>query len=117
MICWYNFKHFRLYALSSLCISYAFQPRSSPTCYFPSRLFSDHPELQTYFKGMAKLTPEELQGSKRLSAHAHTVLLNISGIVDNLDDVETLAIILEKIGMSHKRRGIAKDSFDVSILS
>jgi len=41
----------------------------------------------------------------------------IQGIVDNLDDGETLTILLEKIGSSHKRRGIQTDNFKVSLSS
>ena len=74
------------------------------------------PESQSYFKAFANKTPEELKTDKRLAAHASTVMLAISGIVDNLGDAETLVHILKTTGRNHKRRGISKDAFIVSYI-
>ncbi|XP_042887295.1 globin-like [Penaeus japonicus] len=74
-------------------------------------LFRTEPELQTRFKGFANKTEEELKTNKRLAAHASTVMLAITGLVDNLDDVTCLVEMLNSTALNHKRRGIPKEDF------
>ncbi|XP_069977867.1 globin [Penaeus vannamei] len=76
-------------------------------------LFRAEPELQTRFKGFADKTEEELKTNKRLAAHASTVMLAITGLVDNLDDVTCLVEMLNATALNHKRRGVPKKDFEL----
>lgn len=75
------------------------------------RFFKDMPSAQSHFKAFATLSAERLKTDKRLAAHASTVMLSISGIVDNLGDTEVLLHILKTTGKNHKNRGIPKEAF------
>ncbi|ROT84928.1 hemoglobin [Penaeus vannamei] len=80
-------------------------------------LFRAEPELQTRFKGFADKTEEELKTNKRLAAHASTVMLAITGLVDNLDDVTCLVEMLNATALNHKRRGLPQPSTFTSLPS
>ena len=80
---------------------------------FVSRLFETHPVLQTRFKGFAGKSSEQLRTNKRVAAHGSSVLLAITGMVDNLDDVSCLVEMLKTTGRNHVKRGIPKEDFEV----
>nr|XP_053653311.1 globin-like isoform X1 [Cherax quadricarinatus]XP_053653313.1 globin-like isoform X1 [Cherax quadricarinatus]XP_053653314.1 globin-like isoform X1 [Cherax quadricarinatus] len=75
------------------------------------RLFQDAPLIQTRFKGFVGLTEDELRTNKRLVAHGTTVLMAITSMVDNIDDVSVLVELLKNTGANHNTRGIPKDDF------
>ena len=74
-----------------------------------------HPEYQQYFKAFNKVSLEDLEKSPFLKAHATSVMSAINEVVCNLDEVEILGILLEKIGFSHARREIRRIHFEVRI--
>lgn len=76
-------------------------------------MFEAEPELQTRFKGFAGKSKAELRNSKRLVAHGTTVLMAISSLVDNLDDVSVLVELLKNIAANHKERGIPYHDFQL----
>ncbi|XP_045602393.1 globin D, coelomic [Procambarus clarkii] len=75
------------------------------------RLFQDEPIIQTRFKGFAGVPEAELRKSKRLVAHGTTVMMAITSMVDNLDDVSVLVELLKNTGANHKNRGIPREDF------
>lgn len=76
-------------------------------------MFEAEPVLQTRFKGFAGKSKEELQKSKRLTAHGTTVFMAITSMVDNLDDVSVLVELLKNTGTNHKERGVPKHDFEL----
>ncbi|XP_065579018.1 globin-like isoform X1 [Artemia franciscana] len=74
--------------------------------------FMAHPEYQQYFKAFNKVSLEDLEKSPFLKAHATSVMSAINEVVCNLDEVEILGILLEKIGFSHARREIRRIHFE-----
>ncbi|XP_076041209.1 globin-like [Oratosquilla oratoria] len=76
-------------------------------------LFQTHPHLQNRFRGFKGKTIEELRVNKRLVAHGSTVLMAVTSLVDNLDDVSVLVELLKTTGKNHKDRGVQKNDFEL----
>jgi hemoglobin-like flavoprotein len=64
------------------------------------------------FKSFANVPLDQLQGNKRLEAHAKAVLYAISQLVDNLDDVELIIEMLKRQARNHKSREVTSVMFD-----
>jgi len=77
------------------------------------RLFKKHPETQLVFKSFKGQQPESLADNKRLAAHATTVMASVATLVDNLDDIDTLLELLNKVAENHKRRGLPIQYFEM----
>lgn len=77
------------------------------------RFFDKLPAAQKRFSSFADLPRDELAASKRLKAHANSVMYSIDSIVCNLDDPEVLEEMLLKIGNNHGRRRIPEGEFMV----
>jgi hemoglobin-like flavoprotein len=78
------------------------------------RLFETYPSYQNIFSSFKGQSLDELSRSALLRAHAHTAMQGISTIVDNLEDVETLSHLVEKLVQNHHRRGVSSEHFKVS---
>nr|CBN88274.1 hemoglobin [Carcinus maenas] len=76
-------------------------------------MFQEEPVLQTRFKGFAGKSIEELKNSKRLAAHGTTVVMAITAMVDNLEDVSVLVELLKNTGANHRDRGVPKGDFEL----
>lgn len=57
---------------------------------------------------------EELPKHPQLKAHAITVMYAVTSIIDNLDNNDVLINLLQKTAISHRRRKIPAEAFDVS---
>ncbi|XP_049799452.1 globin C, coelomic-like isoform X3 [Schistocerca nitens] len=77
------------------------------------RFFDKLPSAQKRFPSFADMPRDELATSKRLKAHANSVMYSIDSIVCNLDDPEVLEEMLLKIGNNHGRRKVPEDEFKV----
>ncbi|KAK3854693.1 hypothetical protein Pcinc_038843, partial [Petrolisthes cinctipes] len=75
------------------------------------RLFREHPQIQTRFRGFDGKSEAELKTSKRLVAHATTVMMAITSLVDNIDDPSVLVELLTTTGQNHHNRGVQKNDF------
>jgi hypothetical protein len=60
------------------------------------------------------LSLQELEGSKKLSAHATNVMYALTSVIDNLDDPECLTEMLIKLGQNHSRHRVTEKGFEVS---
>ncbi|XP_015789638.1 globin [Tetranychus urticae] len=77
------------------------------------KFFRENPTFQERFASLRNLkTEEEMKASKRLKAHAASVFHAITALVDNLDDLECVSDMLEKIAANHLRRKVNWPFFD-----
>ncbi|XP_013788606.1 globin C, coelomic-like [Limulus polyphemus] len=76
------------------------------------RFFDAHPDYIKLFKPLANIPRDQLRSSKRLEAHALSVMYAITSLVDSLDDVECLKELLLKTAHNHAHRGVQGEQFD-----
>lgn len=69
--------------------------------------------LQSRFKPFAGKPIEELINSKRLAAHAATVMSALDSYITNLDDINMVVEMLQTTGLNHKNRNVKKSDFEV----
>ncbi|GAB6020441.1 hypothetical protein CHUAL_003134 [Chamberlinius hualienensis] len=74
--------------------------------------FKVHPTYQSYFKSFAEVPMDKLKENRKLHAHAFSVMHAIASMVSNLDDIDCLAEILTKTGLSHGGRNIKIEHFE-----
>ena len=60
---------------------------------------------------------EELRASPKMQAHGTTVLHAVTAMVENLDDVDTLVVLLQNTADRHCPRGVKFLEYEVSIRS
>jgi hypothetical protein len=60
------------------------------------------------------LSLQELEGSKKLCAHATNVMYALTSVIDNLDDPECLTEMLIKLGQNHSHHRVTEKGFEVS---
>ncbi|XP_076312150.1 globin 1 [Tachypleus tridentatus] len=76
------------------------------------RLFTEYPDYKQLFKSVANVPWEQLRDSKKLEAHALSVMYTINSWVDNLDDVGCILELLTKTAENHRRRQITAEQFE-----
>ncbi|RWS23060.1 globin-like protein [Leptotrombidium deliense] len=74
--------------------------------------FSKAPEAQKKFKSFESVPLSELPANKRLKAHAASVVTLLSGIIDFLDDPETMIEMIENMATRHHKRNIPISIFN-----
>nr|CAD7411990.1 unnamed protein product [Timema poppensis] len=74
-------------------------------------LFKAYPHYQREFPSLAKIPLSELATSKKMIAHANTVMYSLTSVIDNLSDPECLQEMLQKIGENHGRRKTGQRPF------
>ena len=75
---------------------------------FFKKIFFAHPELLSYFP--FSNDPDYLD-SEAFLKHTMKVAKSIHSAVDLLEDLETLAPVLKKLGLKHKKLGIKKEYY------
>ncbi|XP_074598510.1 globin 1 [Brevipalpus obovatus] len=74
------------------------------------RFFNDNPSYVQLFS-FRDLSLEQLKESKKLKAHASSVVYAISSIVDNLDDMDCCAELITRINSRHTSRGVTTEMY------
>ncbi|CAD5122329.1 DgyrCDS10769 [Dimorphilus gyrociliatus] len=74
-------------------------------------LFTMYPETQNMFKRLKNKSVEELRKSAALRAHGLDFNRMLSAFVENLDDVECLVNLIQKVVLSHLPRKIGPDEY------
>lgn len=75
------------------------------------RLFQAFPATRTFFKTLDGLDYDQMRTSSKLRAHAINFKHGITSMIDNLDDVECLVILINKLSDNHFRRQIQPQHF------
>ncbi|XP_076087195.1 uncharacterized protein LOC143057712 isoform X2 [Mytilus galloprovincialis] len=70
------------------------------------KLFTTYPEAQKMFPMFDGLTIEEVRSSKKLRAHALSLMYALKSFLDNLDDSDTLDGLVRKNAINHAKRGV-----------
>ncbi|RWS21770.1 globin CTT-VI-like protein, partial [Leptotrombidium deliense] len=78
-----------------------------------SILFQKVPEAQKRFKAFESVPLSELATNKRFKAHSANVITLFSGIVEFLDDTETMIEMIENMATRHYKRSIPLATFNV----
>ncbi|WAR26231.1 GLB3-like protein [Mya arenaria] len=79
---------------------------------FYFRLFTTFPHIRAYFKTLDGLDQDALKISPKLRAHAINFRHGVSSFIDNLDDIECLVILIQKVTENHFRRNIKPKPFE-----
>uniref|UniRef100_A0A6P7GBR7 Neuroglobin-like n=1 Tax=Diabrotica virgifera virgifera TaxID=50390 RepID=A0A6P7GBR7_DIAVI len=88
------------------------QPTENGIKFF-MRLFEIAPKHKLTFP-FKDVPTEDLPSNKKFHAHVNSVMYSISSIVNSLNDVDTLAAIIDKIGRNHARRSVDLQALKVS---
>jgi len=77
------------------------------------RLFEKHPETKAKFPRLNGCTTsaEVMRKSPRMRAHASRVAVSLGGILDQLEDMETMEETIFLLGDSHNKRGVVGEDF------
>lgn len=76
------------------------------------QLFKAYPYQKDLFPLFKNKTLDELEMSPIMRAHATTVMYQIGSFVDNLDDVECLVGLVQKVARNHIARDIGVQEFE-----
>ncbi|WAR26230.1 GLB3-like protein [Mya arenaria] len=79
---------------------------------FFCRLFKTFPYTRAYFKTLDGIDQDALKTSSKLRAHSINFKHGVSSFIDNLDDIECLVILIQKVTENHFRRNIKRKSFE-----
>lgn len=69
-------------------------------------LFQEHPYMQPSFDAFKGMDAATLRKDKTMFSHSLTVMYTIGSLVDNLDNVEQLVLLVNKIAHNHLARGV-----------
>nr|BAG86629.1 globin [Samia ricini] len=75
------------------------------------RLFQTFPETKEFFKMIRKLPDEEYIQNPQFRAHVINLMTSLNLAVNNLNQPEVVAAMMNKLGESHKRRQIKERHF------
>ncbi|XP_053377552.1 hemoglobin-3-like [Mercenaria mercenaria] len=75
------------------------------------RLFQKYPVTKTFFKTFNGMSIEEIRTAPKMRAHAANFKLGMTSFVDNLDDMDCLIVLLQKLTANHFRRQIKAEQF------
>ena len=82
--------------------------------FYLCRLFKAYPSVFAYFKSLHGMDFDTMKDNAKLKAHTINFKLGIRSFVENLDDPDTLVILIQKNTANHFRRGIRTPEFQVS---
>lgn len=69
-------------------------------------LFKEYPYMQPSFDAFKGMDAATLRKDRTMYSHSLTVMYTIGNLVDNLDDVDELVLLVNKIAHNHLARGI-----------
>ncbi|XP_073945096.1 globin-like isoform X1 [Choristoneura fumiferana] len=75
------------------------------------RLFRAYPETKEFFKMVRKLPEEEFAANIQFKAHVINLMSSLNQAVNNLNQPEIVAAMMQKLGESHKKRQIKESHF------
>ena len=78
------------------------------------RYFTDYPRTQDFFEHFKGKSLDDLKTSAKLRAHGTTVLHAVTAMVENLDDLDTLVVLLQNTADRHTPRGVKFMEYEVS---
>ncbi|KAI0209094.1 hypothetical protein LSAT2_006220 [Lamellibrachia satsuma] len=71
------------------------------------KYFKEYPRIQDFFVPFKGKSLEELKTSPKLRAHGTTVLHAVTAMVENLDDPDTMVVLLNNTAERHTPRTVA----------
>ncbi|XP_013143232.1 PREDICTED: globin-like [Papilio polytes] len=75
------------------------------------RFFRAYPNAKEFFKMIAKLSEEEYSDNFQFKAHVINLMASLNQAVTNLNQPEVVAVMMNKLGESHRRRKIQEQHF------
>ncbi|CAG9584508.1 unnamed protein product [Danaus chrysippus] len=75
------------------------------------RLFHANPETKYFFVTFRNLSDEELDKSHQFRAHVINLMSSLNLAITNLHQPEVSAALMNKLGVSHGKRGIREEHF------
>ena len=75
------------------------------------RLFNNHPDVKRTFSSLTHMSDEEILQSPVLRAHMLVFGNTVNTWIQQLDDIETLIALIQKLADSHVIRGIKNPHF------
>ncbi|KAJ0177078.1 hypothetical protein K1T71_007087 [Dendrolimus kikuchii] len=75
------------------------------------RFFHTYPDTKEYFKMVRKRPEEEYINNPQFKAHVINLMTSLNVAVNNLNQPEVVAAMMNKLGESHKRRQIKEKNF------
>ncbi|XP_026725166.1 cytoglobin-1 isoform X1 [Trichoplusia ni] len=76
------------------------------------RFFTTYPESKEFFKMIKNLPEEEYLSNMQFKAHVINLMTSLNLAVENLNQPEVVAAMMNKLGASHARRKIQEKNFD-----
>ncbi|KPJ08246.1 Cytoglobin-1 [Papilio machaon] len=74
--------------------------------------FRAYPNSKDFFKMISKLPEEEYSKNFQFKAHVINLMATLNQAVTNLNQPEVVAVMMNKLGESHKRRKIQEQHFN-----
>ncbi|KAK2181726.1 hypothetical protein NP493_383g00037 [Ridgeia piscesae] len=76
------------------------------------KYFTEYPRTQDFFEHFKGKSLEELKTSAKLRAHGTTVLHAVTAMVENLDDLDTMVVLLNNTVDRHTPRTVGFPEYD-----
>lgn len=94
-----------------------FKPEGELVCLlWRHRLFTEYPEMQNFFSAFKGMDAATLRKDRTMYSHSLTVMYSFASLVDNLDDADQLALLVQKIAHNHVARDVGFKYFEVSVV-
>ncbi|CAK1595912.1 unnamed protein product [Parnassius mnemosyne] len=75
------------------------------------RFFKTYPHAKEFFKMIRKLPEEEYAQNFQFKAHVINLMAALNQAVTNLNQPEVVAVMMNKLGESHRKRKIREQNF------
>lgn len=75
-------------------------------------LFTEYPEMQNFFSAFKGMDAATLRKDRTMYSHSLTVMYSFASLVDNLDDADQLALLVQKIAHNHVARDVGFKYFE-----
>ncbi|XP_050346396.1 uncharacterized protein LOC126770840 [Nymphalis io] len=77
-----------------------------------TRLFHANPKTKVFFKMIRNLPEYQYSQNHQFKAHVINLMSSLSSAVDNLNQPEVVAVMMNKLGESHGRRKVEEKHFN-----